>query len=234
MVNITLTGGNTDDYRVTMCDLALTPLAASYKYGERARSSLILAAENATGNVYSLSYRIVKGRGTLLLDGFVLTEGEHTPYLVGGDPARSSSLTFNPAGEGEVRIDVTSTDIYGQQLTKSLRTVYEEENPIKIKFSGPATVPGNKRTLFGMELSEVDYTGQFFVLFESLEAPSDVNFYFETFLIPESVMFNNLYNGEFSIKIEPYNYSGPAHLRVTVRDDKGNESTADLKLTVTP
>ena len=76
-INARILGMNTVDWRVSTAEVAVTPLAESYRPGASAAARLELVSTNDAENDYYLSYHLDAGQGIVTIDGGA-PYGRHT------------------------------------------------------------------------------------------------------------------------------------------------------------
>lgn len=164
-LEITISGMNNADARLTTVSFALSPLKNRYFANEEAVSNLIVTGTDPTG-VYTLRWNQNAGNGTIALDGENLAQNT-AATLMNGSGTKESRITYVQSNAGDASMTFTLSDIYGYTITRSLGTTYVALNRIDASFTDPPAAPtvGTQGQLT-LSLYEENYTGPFYVKFQ--------------------------------------------------------------------
>lgn len=132
IINAVISGVNDIDSRVSTSELTTSNFAAEYKPGETAQGSLLLTSRNNVDNSFTLSYRILEGAGSVLINGASYPQNSPFPFLNTGEQSKSAAVAYTQSGSSPVRIAFTATDRYGFTLSQEMWTTYSQLRNIDI------------------------------------------------------------------------------------------------------
>ena len=232
-LNITLSGSEPSDLRVSRFSLALGTPAASYLPLDKVSVPLTFTAENQTGNSFTLRCALSQGRGRVLLDGADITS---TPVSL---PSTGSSrtLTFEPSAYGQqVAFTLTVSDAEGRQVSRSLSTYIKPKGELKLSMTAPDGVTAGSRRTFPVTVSEENYAGTFRLRLSTATTSSIGSFNFQgrqlTPGVPaDFIVAAGTHNVEFAAANA---FGGDAALTATVTDDWSESRTVTRTASVSP
>lgn len=132
IINAVISGINEIDSRVSTSELTAVNFAPEYKPGETAQGSLLLTSKNNTDNSFTLSYRILDGSGSVLINGVNYPQNSPIPFLNIGELSKSAAVSYTQSGSSAARIAFTATDRYGFTLNRELSTSYAQIQEITL------------------------------------------------------------------------------------------------------
>lgn len=232
-LNITLSGSEPTDLRVSRFSLALGTPAASYLPRDKVSVPLTFTAENQTGNSFTLRCALSQGRGRVLLDGADITS---TPVSL---PSTGSArtLTFEPAAYGQqVALTLTVSDAEGRQVSRSLSTYIKPKGELQLAMSSPPRVTAAQRSSFPVTVSEENYAGTFHLRLSTATASSVGSFYFQGRQLTPGVPADfTVAAGTHNVEFAAANsFGGDVGLTATVTDDWGESRTVTRTASVSP
>ena len=175
-LNVTLSGSEPTDLRVSRFSLALGTPAASYLPLDKVSVPLTFTAENQAGNSFTLRCALTQGQGRVLLDGTNITSAPVSLPSTGS----SRTLTFEPSAYGQqAALTLTVSDAEGRQVSRSLSTYIKPKGELKLSMTAPVRVTAGHRSTFPVTVSEENYAGTFRLRLSSATASSVGSFYFQ-------------------------------------------------------
>ena len=232
-LNVTLSGSEPIDLRVSRFSLALGTPAASYLPLDKVSVPLTFTAENQAGNSFTLRCALTQGKGRVLLDGTDITSAPVSLPSTGS----SRTLTFEPSAYGQqAAFTLTVTDAEGRQISRSLSTYIKPKGELKLSMTAPVRVTAGHRSTFPVTVSEENYAGTFRLRLSSATAASIGSFYFQGKQIAPGVP------AEFTVDAGTHNvefaaansFGGELSLTATVTDDWGESRSVTRTASVSP
>lgn len=232
-LNITLSGSEPSDLRVSRFSLALGTPAASYLPLDKVSVPLTFTAENQTDNSFTLRCVLSQGRGRVLLDGADITS---TPVSL---PSTGSSrtLTFEPSAYGQqVAFTLTVSDAEGRQVSRSLSTYIKPKGELKLSMTAPDSVTAGSRSIFPITVSEENYAGTFRLRLSTATTSSIGSFNFQgRQIIPGVPAEFTVDAGTHNVELTAANaFGGDVDLTATVTDDWSESRTVTRTASVSP
>ena len=221
VLNVQIFGANPGDCRVSVSEMTLTPLNATYPLGATATTTVTLTNQTDPENSYSLSFRtqdadvVIGGTSYISGDDILLLQGIGSKQIQigirGWGPDRNAAVTF------------TVTDRYGVKFVKTISTTFVTGTPIIVTstpFSNPVT---NSISTFSLTIAEPGYSGDFTVSLDSQVEPAgaftfrgeNLTYGFQRTVGP----------GTYPMTFDSSYFTGEAVVTVWVRDNRGNEAT---------
>ena len=226
-LEITISGMNNADTRLTTVSFTLSPLKNRHFANEKAVSNLVVTGTDPTG-IYTLRWNQNSGNGTIALDRENLAQNTATT-LMNGNGTKEARVTYVQSVAGEASMTFTLSDIYGYAITQNLSTTYIVLNHIDASFIDPpaATTVGTPGQIT-LSLYEEDYSGPFYVKFQYKN--QDMVYSVNTTQVSdgESVKMTSGLN---KITFIP-SKAGTEMLRVSILDDYGQEIILDTSFPV--
>ena len=232
-LNITLSGSEPTDLRVSRFSLALGTAAASYLPLDKVSVPLTFTAENQAGNSFTLRCALTQGRGRVLLDGADITSAPVSLPSTGS----ARTLTFEPAAYGQqVAFILTVSDAEGRQVSRSLSTYIKPKGELKLGMSVPIRVTAGQRSSFPVTVSEENYAGTFRLRLSSATASSIGSFYFQGRQITPGVPADfTVGAGTHNVEFAAANtFGGDIGLTAAVTDDWSEIRTQTRTASVSP
>ena len=232
-LNITLSGSEPTDLRVSRFALALGAPAASYLPLDKVSVPLTFTAENQAGNSFTLRCALTQGQGRVLLDGAEITSASVSLPASGC----SRTLTFEPSAYGQqAALTLTVSDAEGRQVSRSLSTYIKPKGELKLSMTAPVRVTAGHRSTFPITVSEENYAGTFRLRLSSATAASVGSFYFQGRQIASGVPADfTVGAGTHSVEFAAANaFGGELSLTAAVTDDWGESRSATRTASVSP
>ena len=232
-LNVTLSGSEPTDLRVSRFSLALGTAAASYLPLDKVSVPLTFTAENQAGNSFTLRCALSQGRGRVLLDGADITSAPVSLPSTGS----ARTLTFEPAAYGQqVALTLTVSDAEGRQVSRSLSTYIKPKGELKLSMTAPSRVTAGQRSSFPVTVSEENYAGTFRLRLSSATASSIGSFYFQGRQIAPGVPADfTVGAGTHNVEFAAANtFGGDVDLMAAVTDDWGESRTLTRTASVSP
>lgn len=217
-IDARILGMNTLDWRVSTAEVAVTPLAESYRPGASAAATLELVSTNDAENDYYLSYHLDAGQGIVTIDGEERQPNTIYPFFSGNGTVKAK-IVYTQSGPGDVLLRLTVTDKYGFSMQRELATVYK--NP---ELTLTYTQEGNDLTVYDRAyidytVTQPGYTGNYTV--KIVGVPSV--FYGRYGSDVPLTTFTQYGNGTNTLRLKP-NMLGPNPLKITVTDADGHNA----------
>ena len=219
-LNITLSGSEPTDLRVSRFALALGAPAASYLPLDKVSVPLTFTAENQAGNSFTLRCALTQGQGRVLLDGAEITSASVSLPASGC----SRTLTFEPSAYGQqAALTLTVSDAEGRQVSRSLSTYIKPKGELKLAMTAPERVTAGQRSTFPVSVSEENYAGTFRLRLSSATASSVGSFYFQGRQIAPGIPADfTVAAGTHNVEFAAANaFGGELSLTAAVTDDWG-------------
>lgn len=232
-LNVTLSGSEPTDLRVSRFALALGTPAASYLPLDKVSVPLTFTAENQAGNSFTLRCALTQGRGRVLLDGAEITSASVSLPASGC----SRTLTFEPSAYGQqAALTLTVSDAEGRQVSRSLSTYIKPKGELKLAMTVPARVTVGQRSTFPVSVSEENYAGTFRLQLSSATASSVGSFYFQGKQIAPGVPADfTVAAGTHNVEFAAANaFGGELSLTAAVTDDWGESRSVTRTASVSP
>lgn len=229
VLNVEIFGANPSDYRVSVSEISVTPLNATYPLGTTALTTVTLTNQTDADNTYSLSFRAENA--DVVIDGHGYVSGDEILVLA-GIGSRQIQVGVRGRGPGlAASVVFTVTDKYGVQFTKTVSTKFVSTGPPIIITSTPFSSPyTNTVSTFQLTISESGYAGNFTVrLTSDVEPPGvftfngeNLDYNFERTVAP----------GTYAMTFNATNFVGQAILSVSVKDNKGQSAEYQVVQTI--
>ena len=232
-MNVTLSGSEPTDLRVSRFALALGTPAASYLPLDRVSVPLTFTAENQAGNSFTLRCAMTQGKGRVLLDGTEITSASVSLPSTGS----TRTLTFEPSAYGQqVALTLTVSDAEGRQVSRSLSTYIKPKGELKLAMTAPARVTAGQRSTFPVTVSEENYAGTFRLQLSSATASSVGSFYFQGRQIASGVPADfTVAAGTHNVEFAAANaFGSELTLTAAVSDDWGESRSVTRTASVSP
>ena len=219
-LNVTLSGSEPTDLRVSCFSLSLGTPAASYLPLDKVSVPLTFTAENQAGNSFTLRCALTQGKGRVLLDGTDITSAPVSLPSTGS----SRTLTFEPTADGQqVSLTLTVSDARGQQVSRSLTTCIAPRGELLFTLPSLGNPRANNRTGFTFTVGEENYNEPFHLQLLTSTPSSTATFYFQgRQLTPGMAASFGVEAGTHTIEIEAGNAVGEIDLTATVADAWGS------------
>lgn len=232
-LNVTLSGSEPTDLRVSRFALALGTPAASYLPLDKVSVPLTFTAENQTGNSFTLRCALTQGKGRVLLDGAEITSASVSLPASGC----SRTLTFEPSAYGQqAALTLTVSDDEGRQVSRSLSTYIKPKGELKLAMTVPARVTAGLRSTFPLTVSEENYAGTFRLRLSSATASSVGSFYFQgKQIVPGIPADFSVAAGTHNVEFAAANaFGGELSLTAAVTDDWSESRSVTRTASVSP
>lgn len=232
-LNVTLSGSEPTDLRVSRFSLALGTPAASYLPLDKVSVPLTFTAENQAGNSFTLRCALTQGQGRVLLDGAEITSASVSLPSTGS----TRTLTFEPSAYGQqVALTLTVSDAEGRQVSRSLSTYIKPKGELKLAMTAPARVTAGYRSSFPVTVSEENYAGTFRLRLSSATASSVGSFYFQGKQIaPGAAADFTVAAGTHNVEFAAANaFGSDVALTAAVSDDWGESRSVTRTASVSP
>lgn len=210
-----ITGCNTVDMRISTVEAELPAWNEYYLIGDTIRSLLALSCVNNPDNRFDLSYELVAGSGTVLVDGQELTPG--TPLrLLNGGGNRTAEVAYTQTGEGDAALRLTLTDRYGQHLGRELSTTFVKEGPNVTFTQQGDSLYAYEFGVLNVHVGQPGYAGSY-----TVRSDGEVDIHYGSqgplreFILPG--------NGDHSISFTPIR-TGLVPIRLTLTDENGRSA----------
>ena len=232
-LNVTLSGSEPTDLRVSRFALALGTPAASYLPLDKVSVPLTFTAENQAGNSFTLRCALTQGKGRVLLDGAEITSAPVSLPASGC----SRTLTFEPSAYGQqAALTLTVSDAEGRQVSRSLSTYIKPKGELKLAMTAPERVTAGQRSTFPVSVSEENYAGTFRLRLSSATASSVGSFYFQgKQIVPGIPADFTVAAGTHNVEFAAANaFGGDVALTAAVSDDWGESRSVTRTASVSP
>lgn len=232
-LNVTLSGSEPTDLRVSRFALALGTPAASYLPLDKVSVPLTFTAENQAGNSFTLRCALTQGKGRVLLDGAEITSASVSLPSTGS----ARTLTFEPSAYGQqVALTLTVSDAEGRQVSRSLSTYIKPKGELKLSMTVPVRVTAGQRSTFPVTVSEENYAGTFRLRLSSATASSVGSFYFQGKQIAPGVPADfSVAAGTHNVEFAAANaFGSDVALTAAVSDDWGESRSVTHTASVSP
>lgn len=232
-LNVTLSGSEPTDLRVSRFALALGTPAASYLPLDKVSVPLTFTAENQAGNSFTLRCALIQGKGRVLLDGAEITSASVSLPASGC----SRTLTFEPSAYGQqAALTLTVSDAEGRQVSRSLSTYIKPKGELKLAMTVPARVTAGQRSTFPITVSEENYAGTFRLQLSTSTASSVGSFYFQGRQIaPGAPADFTVAAGTHNVEFASANaFGSELSLTAAVSDDWGESRSVTRTASVSP
>ena len=232
-LNVTLSGSEPTDLRVSRFSLALGTPAASYLPLDKVSVPLTFTAENQAGNSFTLRCALTQGQGRVLLDGAEITSASVSLPASGC----SRTLTFEPSAYGQqAALTLTVSDAEGRQVSRSLSTYIKPKGELKLAMTAPERVTAGQRSTFPVSVSEENYAGTFRLRLSSATASSVGSFYFQgKQIVPGIPADFSVAAGTHNVEFAAANaFGGELSLTAAVTDDWGESRSVTRTASVSP
>ena len=232
-LNVTLSGSEPTDLRVSRFSLSLGTPAASYLPLDKVSVPLTFTAENQAGNSFTLRCALTQGKGRVLLDGTDITSAPVSLPSTGS----SRTLTFEPTAYGQqAAFMLTVSDAEGRQVSRSLSTYIKPKGELKLSMTAPVRVTAGHRSTFPITVSEENYAGTFRLRLSSATVSSVGSFYFQGRQIAPGVPADfTVAAGTHNVEFAAANaFGGELSLTASVTDDWGESRSATRTASVSP
>lgn len=232
-LNVTLSGSEPTDLRVSRFSLSLGTPAASYLPLDKVSVPLTFTAENQAGNSFTLRCALTQGRGRVLLDGTDITSAPVSLPSTGS----SRTLTFEPTAYGQqAAFTLTVSDAEGRQVSRSLSTYIKPKGELKLSMAAPVRVTAGHRTTFPVTVSEENYAGTFRLRLSSATASSVGSFYYQGKQIAPGIPADfTVGAGTHNVEFAAANaFGGELSLTAAVTDDWNESRSATRTASVSP
>lgn len=232
-LNVTLSGSEPTDLRVSRFALALGTPAASYLPLDKVSVPLTFTAENQAGNSFTLRCALTQGKGRVLLDGAEITSAPVSLPASGC----SRTLTFEPSAYGQqAALTLTVSDDEGRQVSRSLSTYIKPKGELKLAMTVPARVTAGLRSTFPLTVSEENYAGTFRLRLSSATASSVGSFYFQgKQIVPGIPADFSVAAGTHNVEFAAANaFGGELSLTAAVTDDWSESRSVTRTASVSP
>lgn len=232
-LNVTLSGSEPTDLRVSRFSLALGTAAAAYLPLDEVSVPLTFTAENQTGNSFTLRCALTQGKGRVLLDGTDITSAPVSLPSTGS----SRTLTFEPSAYGQqAAFTLTVTDAEGRQVSRSLSTYIKPKGELKLSMTVPVRVTAGQRSTFPVTVSEENYAGTFRLRLSSATSSSVGSFYFQGKQIAPGVPADfTVAAGTHNVEFAAANaFGGELSLTAAVTDDWNESRSVTRTASVSP
>lgn len=232
-LNVTLSGSEPTDLRVSRFALALGTPAASYLPLDKVSVPLTFTAENQAGNSFTLRCALTQGKGRVLLDGAEITSAPVSLPASGC----SRTLTFEPSAYGQqAALTLTVSDAEGRQVSRSLSTYIKPKGELKLSMTVPVRVTAGQRSTFPVTVSEENYAGTFRLRLSSATASSVGSFYFQGRQIAPGVPADfTVAAGTHNVEFAAANaFGSELSLTAAVSDDWGESRSVTRTASVSP
>lgn len=232
-LNVTLSGSEPTDLRVSRFALALGTPAASYLPLDKVSVPLTFTAENQAGNSFTLRCALTQGQGRVLLDGAEITSASVSLPASGC----SRTLTFEPSAYGQqAALTLTVSDAEGRQVSRSLSTYIKPKGELKLAMTAPERVTAGQRSTFPVSVSEENYAGTFRLRLSSATASSVGSFYFQGRQIAPGIPADfTVAAGTHNVEFAAANaFGGDVALTAAVTDDWGESRSVTRTASVSP
>mgnify|MGYP002791868938 CR=1 FL=1 len=219
-INARILGMNTMDWRVSTAEVAVTPLAESYRPGASAAAILELVSTNDPGNAYYLSYQLDTGQGIVTIDGERRTAG--TPYpLLSGNGTATADIAYTQEVSGDVRLRLTVTDKHGCKMERILTTTYKNP-PITVTYTQEGyELAAMDRAYVTFTVSQPGYTGRYKARLSGEGATFFQGRYSADIPTTELTLYEG--NETYVLRIKPETV-GEIPFTVTITDEQGNST----------
>lgn len=219
-IDARILGMNTLDWRVSTAEVAVTPLAESYRPGASAAATLELVSTNDAENDYYLSYHLDAGQGIVTIDGERRTAG--TPYpLLSGNGTAKADITYIQAEPGDVRLRLTVTDKHGVSMERILTTTYKNL-PMAVTYTQEGyELAAMDRAYVTFTVSQPGYTGRYKARLSGESATFFQGRYGSDIPMTELTLYEG--NGTYELRIKP-EAVGEIPFTVTITDEQGNST----------
>lgn len=219
-INARILGMNTVDWRVSTAEVAVTPLAESYRPGASAAARLELVSTNDAENDYYLSYHLDAGQGIVTIDGERRTAG--TPYpLLSGNGTATAGIAYTQEVSGDVRLRLTVTDKHGISMERILTTTYKNP-PITATYTQEGyELAAMDRAYVTFTVSQPGYTGRYKARLNGEGATFFQGHYSADIPKTELTLYEG--NGTYELRIKP-EAVGEIPFTVTITDEQGNST----------
>ena len=213
-INARILGMNTVDWRVSTAEVAVTPLAESYRPGASAAARLELVSTNDAENDYYLSYHLDT------IDGERRTAG--TPYpLLSGNGTATAGIAYTQEVSGDVRLRLTVTDKHGISMERILTTTYKNP-PITATYTQEGyELAAMDRAYVTFTVSQPGYTGRYKARLNGEGATFFQGHYSADIPKTELTLYEG--NGTYELRIKP-EAVGEIPFTVTITDEQGNST----------
>ena len=219
-IDARILGLNTVDWRVSTAEVAVTPLAESYRPGASAAARLELVSTNDAENDYYLSYHLDAGQGIVTIDGERRTAG--TPYpLLSGNGTATAGIAYTQEVSGDVRLRLTVTDKHGISMERILTTTYKNP-PITATYTQEGyELAAMDRAYVTFTVSQPGYTGRYKARLNGEGATFFQGHYSADIPKTELTLYEG--NGTYELRIKP-EAVGEIPFTVTITDEQGNST----------
>lgn len=229
-LQVNILGLSEIDTRVSTTELDVVSFPqSSYAPGETAFSTITARSTNNPEGLFYLSYTVVQGGGTVLIDGAAHTPG--VPFLFSQGGSKSAQIAYTQHSEGPARMTFTLTDSYGFTLARDVSTTYKiPYQPIEASLSDPAEAVVGIPCVFYLAFSEQNYSGAFNVKFDLLEGTGSLtSSVISRWSSGTTVAFEK---GE-QVRLGFFaSEKGTVRVRFTISDDHGQSKIVELSLHV--
>lgn len=214
-------GMNTLDWRVSTAEVAVTPLAESYRPGASAAATLELVSTNDAENDYYLSYHLDAGQGIVTIDGERRTAV--TPYpLLSGNGTATADISYIQAEPGDVRLRLIVTDKHGGSMERILTTTYKNP-PITVTYTQEGyELAAMDRAYVTFTVSQPGYAGKY----KARLIGEDATFFQGRYSadVPKTELTLYEGNGSYDLRIKP-EAIGEIPFTVIITDEQGNSTS---------
>ena len=220
-IDARILGMNTVDWRVSTAEVAVTPLAESYRPGASAAATLELVSTNDAENDYYLSYHLDAGQGIVTIDGERRTAV--TPYpLLSGNGTATADISYIQAEPGDVRLRLIVTDKHGGSMERILTTTYKNP-PITVTYTQEGyELAAMDRAYVTFTVSQPGYAGKY----KARLIGEDATFFQGRYSadVPKTELTLYEGNGSYDLRIKP-EAIGEIPFTVIITDEQGNSTS---------
>lgn len=222
-INAVIKGNSSIDARMSSTEFVVSSFSMNYPVGREATGWVAVYCSNDDDNYVDLTYRILKGDGTVRIDDRNVTPGT-TYRILSGPGDREVAVTYSQSAPGQAEVECTVTDRYGYSEVHVMRTTFTESNPEVTFTQSGETLTGYQFGSLAMNIRQPGYTGSYRVT-----TSGPVRFYGEEDGGQQS-SFTFPGTGTYTLKMLP-GQAGENLFTVTVQDDQGKSVSYNGKMT---
>lgn len=153
-LDVTISGVNTVDMRLSTLGMELSPLPETCYVGEEVFSDLRVESTDPAG-AYRLAFKPGAEGDEATLDGAPLTPGAFVPLFRGAD-THTARIGYRPMTAGHTRPEFVLCDSYGYEMSRTLLTEAAEKPSLDITLTPPSAVIAGTPTVFTLEVGGCD------------------------------------------------------------------------------
>lgn len=155
-LDVTISGVNTLDMRLSTLGMELSSLPETCYVGEEVFSDLQVESTDPAG-VYRLAFKPGAEGDEATLDGAPLTPGTFVPLFLGAD-IHTARIGYRPMTAGLTRPEFVLCDGYGYEMSRTLQTEAAEKPSLGVTLTPPSAVIVGRSAIFTLEIGGCDGT----------------------------------------------------------------------------